>query len=549
MAVKLSPFGPKPHFEDSSGNPLSGGLLYFYVAGSSTAQDTYTTSAGTVANANPVVLDSRGEPGSQIWFTEDTTYKAVLKTSAGVEIWSSDNLSGINDTSVAQDEWVGGTTPTYISATSFSVTGDQSSIYHVGRRLKSTNTAGTIYSTITAVAYVTVTTVTVVNDSGSLDSGMSAVSYGLLSATNPSTPLLTDAYPVVSGSSDKTKKLRLEADNLTTATTRVLTAMDKDATIAPAEDITRPFNVTLAASVATNILTIALKTRDGGDPSAGDPAFIPFRSATATTGDYTVIKQTAALSIAIPDTATLGTVNADMARLYVYAVNDGGTLKLGVYNPVSGSGNTVSLKSLNVGDVQSSTVIGTGSDSAQTLYTDTAGVTSKAVCWLGFVEIVEATAGTWATAPTLVTLAGNGVNYTGDLVQVVNDVEETGSTTTSATAVDVTGASASITPSSRCNLLECHVDYAQICANQTAVAAGSTAFPADGADAAYRNAKTIKTTDTTSEPITKAGGAFHFYAKPDSTSAQVVKLRHTSINGSDTITTSGVGIMVKEIFA
>jgi hypothetical protein len=133
MAVKLSPFGPKPHFEDSNGDPLSGGLLYFYAAGSSTPQDTYTTSAGSVANANPIVLNSRGEPANQIWFTEDATYKATLKTSAGVEIWSSDNLSGINDTSVAQDEWVGGTTPTYISATSFSVTGDQSSTYHVGR--------------------------------------------------------------------------------------------------------------------------------------------------------------------------------------------------------------------------------------------------------------------------------------------------------------------------------------------------------------------------------------------------------------------------------
>jgi hypothetical protein len=185
MAVKLSPFGPKPQFFDSNGDPLSGGFLYFYAAGSSTPQDTYTTSAGSTANDNPITLNSRGESANQIWFTADTTYKAVLKTSAGVEIWSSDNLSGINDTSAVQDEWIGGTTPTYISATSFSVTGDQSSTYHVGRRLKSTNTAGTIYSTITAVAYVSVTTVTVVNDSGSLDSGLSAVSYGLLSANFP----------------------------------------------------------------------------------------------------------------------------------------------------------------------------------------------------------------------------------------------------------------------------------------------------------------------------------------------------------------------------
>jgi hypothetical protein len=357
-----------------------------------------------------------------------------------------------------------------------------------------------------------------------------------------------DTQTIVVGSADKTKKIRVEADNLSTATTRVLTPMDKDATVAPAEDITRPFNVSLAASVASNILTIALKTRDGGDPSAGDPAFIPFRNATATTGDYEVVKQTAALSIAIPDTATLGTVNADMARLYVYAVNDGGTLKLGVYNPVSGSGNTVSLKSLNVGDVQSSTVIGVGADSAQTLYTDTAGVTSKAICWLGFVEIVEATAGTWATSPSLVTLAGNGVKYTGDLVQAVNAISA-GSTTTSSTDADVTNATVSITPSSRCNLLECHVDYRQVCANQTATTAGSTATVTDATPTAYRTAKTIKGTNTTSEIIVQACGSFHFYAKPDSTAAQTVKLQHASVNNSDSITTDDVGIVVKEIFA
>lgn len=61
-----------------------------------------------------------------------------------------------------------------------------------------------------------------------LDSGLSAVSYGLLSATNPSTPLLTDAYPVMSGSSDKTKKLRFEVDGFTTDTTRVMTPPDQD---------------------------------------------------------------------------------------------------------------------------------------------------------------------------------------------------------------------------------------------------------------------------------------------------------------------------------
>jgi hypothetical protein len=124
-----------------------------------------------------------------------------------------------------------------------------------------------------------------------------------------------------------------------------------------------------------------------------------------------------------------------------------------------------------------------------------------------------------------------------------------GSTTTSSTDADVTNATVSITPSSRCNLLECHVDYRQVCANQTSVTAGSTATVTDATPTAYRTAKTIKGTDTTSEIIVQACGSFHFYAKPDSTDAQTVKLRHSSVNNSDSITTDDVGIVVKEIFA
>lgn len=195
MSVKLSPFGPKPAFWDSSGNPLSGGKLYFYVAGSTTAQNTYTDSTGGSANANPVVLNSRGEPSNEIWFTTGLTYKAVLKTSADVTIWSVDNITAINDvTAATADEWLAsGLTPTFISTTSFSIAGDQTTEFHIGRRLKTTNSGGTRYSTVSASVFGALTTVTVVNDSGVLDSGLSAVAYGIVRATNPSIARLNGA--------------------------------------------------------------------------------------------------------------------------------------------------------------------------------------------------------------------------------------------------------------------------------------------------------------------------------------------------------------------
>lgn len=254
MAVNCSPFGPKPQFLLADGTPAVGNKLFFYVAGSvNTKQNTYTDSTGGVANTNPIVLNALGQPTTQIWFTAGQSYKVVFAPSTDTDpptspIWTIDNLVGINDTSVSIDQWVVGPAPTYVSATSFTLAGDQTSTFQPGRRVKTTNSGGTVYSTISTSVFGAVTTVTVLNDSGTLDVGLSAVSYGLLSSDNPSTPLLTDTYPIVSGSADKTKLVRLEADGLTTATTRVVTVPDRDVTINNLTSIT----ASLGADVSLN---------------------------------------------------------------------------------------------------------------------------------------------------------------------------------------------------------------------------------------------------------------------------------------------------------
>ena len=78
----------KHQFFDSSGNPLSGGKVYTYDAGTSTPRNTYTDQGAGTPNANPVILDSRGE--ASIWFSG--SYKVVLKTSADVTIYTVDNI-------------------------------------------------------------------------------------------------------------------------------------------------------------------------------------------------------------------------------------------------------------------------------------------------------------------------------------------------------------------------------------------------------------------------------------------------------------------------
>ena len=187
----------------ANGQPNASGRVSFFAAGTATPLATYPTAvdaaAGTNANANPVILNSSGE--AQIWVNA-LSYKIVTADAASVTLETIDNYSpGVSSPTsagTALSEWVGivnGTTglpPTlgFVSATSFTVNAgsDLSTTLHVGRRVRTTNTAGTVYSTITVISYSAPNnTVTVINDgSGVIDSGLSAVAYGVLSYVNDS---------------------------------------------------------------------------------------------------------------------------------------------------------------------------------------------------------------------------------------------------------------------------------------------------------------------------------------------------------------------------
>lgn len=184
-------------FFTASGVVANGYRLFFYTAGTSTKQNTFTDNTGGTPNSNYLTLDSTGRPSTEIWLTAGTNYKVVLATPGTDDppntiIWSEDNVSGINDpgTSTSPEWTVSGLTATYISASSFSVTGDQTAIFTVGRRLKAVVTGGTSYSTVTASSYSNPTTTITVDvcDSIALDSGLNsgALSYGLLDPAHTS---------------------------------------------------------------------------------------------------------------------------------------------------------------------------------------------------------------------------------------------------------------------------------------------------------------------------------------------------------------------------
>jgi hypothetical protein len=99
MAVNLSPVGgAAAQFFDNSGNVLTGGKLYTYLAGTTTPAVTYTTISGITAHPNPIVLNAAGRvPDSgEIWLTDGVSYKFVLKDQNDVLIATYDNLVGIN---------------------------------------------------------------------------------------------------------------------------------------------------------------------------------------------------------------------------------------------------------------------------------------------------------------------------------------------------------------------------------------------------------------------------------------------------------------------
>lgn len=191
----LAPDPIQSTFFIPGGNTVAnGGQLFFYVAGSSTKQTVYKDNSASTAWTNPIVLDSGGNlpSGGEVWFPTGQTFKVIFAPSTDTDppaspYWTKDNLSGINDTgSATTSEWTTGPAPTFVNSTQFTVVGDQTGTFTSGRRLKTTNTAGTVYGVIASASFGTSTTVNVVNDSGALDSGLSAVSYGILDPANPS---------------------------------------------------------------------------------------------------------------------------------------------------------------------------------------------------------------------------------------------------------------------------------------------------------------------------------------------------------------------------
>ena len=153
MAVNLSPIGGAGwQFFDNDGVPLSGGLIYTYLAGTSTPQATYTSASGSIQNSNPIVLNSAGRPPSEIWLTSGVSYKFVLQTAAFVQIWSMDNLQGLP--SAGQEGYITATQGQKVCTVPFNYLVGSNSLYVFVNGSKQVNTLNYSETNTSTVTFV-----------------------------------------------------------------------------------------------------------------------------------------------------------------------------------------------------------------------------------------------------------------------------------------------------------------------------------------------------------------------------------------------------------
>lgn len=200
-------------------------------------------------------------------------------------------------------------------------------------------------------------------------------------------------------------------------------------------------NLTFTTSVSASALTIAVKTKAGTNASATDPITVGMRSTTLTSGDYFTRTLTGALSLVISSGSTLGQTSAVPAYIYVYLIDNAGTLELAVSGTYYAQDALVSTTAEGGAG---------GADSATVIYSTTAR-TNVACRLIGYILNTQGTAGTWASAGSQLQLLPVDRPTSGSVVQVRSTTKTDTFTTTSSSYTDVTGMSVSITPRSILN--------------------------------------------------------------------------------------------------
>ena len=226
------------------------------------------------------------------------------------------------------------------------------------------------------------------------------------------------------------------------------------ATTNPPYGFTVPINMGFTVSTSGSALTINIVGNNAAAPSATNPVLFPFRS-TLTSGAVNWRSATAALSVTVTQSATLGAVSGNPMRGWITAHDTGTTPTIGVINCLSLLNATTLSQIVPLAEhtLQTTTAISSTSLSAGIFYSGVA-VSNQPFTILGYFEYSNmTTAGQYINTPTTLQLFGPGIKRPGEVVQVVLNTGAQSTTTSS--SYQVTNVSASITPTSFANIVDC----------------------------------------------------------------------------------------------
>lgn len=152
-------------------------------------------------------------------------------------------------------------------------------------------------------------------------------------------------------------------------------------------------NLGLSANSFASALTVAIRQKDGStNPGTGeDKVVIPFRSSTLGSGEWVKREVTSFRNISIEIGATLNHVSGEDCLIYVYAIDNAGTVEVAVTSRKKDESilhNTTAMSASADGDA---------------LYTDVAR-TNVPIRFLGVMTSNQTTAGQWDSVPSKIAL-------------------------------------------------------------------------------------------------------------------------------------------------
>lgn len=206
-----------------------------------------------------------------------------------------------------------------------------------------------------------------------------------------------------------------------------------------AKPIAGAINYSFSAAVGSSALTMALKDAAGNDPSASSPVVIAFRSATSATGTPVYVSHSSSLSQTISSGSTIGHADNKSEETFWYFLNNAGTLKL-AFSSTRHDDNSI---------VTTTAEGGAGAADSKTVIYSDAAYSNVAIRFACRTKSTQTTAGTWASAPTEVSIlprvsvqskheiiadTGNGHGSTNTKIRRLTNATTTGTYITRATS-------------------------------------------------------------------------------------------------------------------